>query len=92
MAENNGHHFRATLEREDETNDPDNTAALAFDVQHHEDILAIAERLRSGTASSVSDANALAVGLKLFTGVMLAHRQAPCSLQFSPQCARSSAT
>ncbi|MCU0119962.1 DUF3861 domain-containing protein [Pseudomonas sp. B2M1-30] len=78
MTEKNMHHYRVTIESLDETqNGGSSMPVLAFDVRHHDDILGIAERVRSGTAFSVSDANSLAVGLKLFTGVMLAHRQDP---------------
>lgn len=78
MVEKHMHHYRVTIESLGETQDAGSPApALAFDVRHHDDVLEIAERVRSGTAFSVNDANSLAIGLKLFTGVMLAHRQDP---------------
>lgn len=85
MAEKHRHHYRITIESFGETQDAGHSAAaLAFDVRHHDDILDIAERVRSGTALPADDANALAVGLKLLTGIMLAHRQDPLFSEIQP--------
>jgi hypothetical protein len=75
-----GFRFRIKVERiDDETSTP-----LTFDVSHHDDIFAIAERVRKGTAFAESDALALAVGLKLFTGVMLTRRHDPLFADIQP--------
>jgi hypothetical protein len=51
--------------------------ALSFEVANHDDILAIVDRVNAATAFDRNDATALAIGLKLFTGVMLQHRHDP---------------
>jgi len=48
--------------------------ALSFEVANHDDLLAIVDRVNAATAFERNDATALAIGLKLFTGVMLQHR------------------
>ncbi|GGA44514.1 DUF3861 domain-containing protein [Dyella nitratireducens] len=65
--------FKIQVERMDDAA----SAPLVFEVQNHDDIFAIVERVRAGTAFAENDAMALAVGLKLFTGVMLNHRHDP---------------
>ena len=58
--------------------------ALAFDVENHDDLLAIVARVRAGTAFAPDDAIALAVGVKLFAGVMLRHRHDPLFADIQP--------
>jgi hypothetical protein len=75
-----GHRFRIKVERmDDATANP-----LVFEVTHHDDIFAIVERVRAGTAFAANDATALAVGLKLFTGVMLNQRNDPLFASVQP--------
>jgi hypothetical protein len=75
-----GHRFRIKMERiGDET-----AAPLTFEVSNHDDIFAIVERVRMGTAFEDNDAVALAVGLKLFTGVMLMSRHDPLFADIQP--------
>ena len=57
---------------------------LRFEIQNHDDILAIAERLKVGTPFAEPEAYALAVGVKLFTGVMLAHSSDPLFSDIQP--------
>ncbi|PLZ02624.1 DUF3861 domain-containing protein [Burkholderia sp. WAC0059] len=78
MQKKAGCRFRISVERADGDASPsDGVAPLAFEVWSHDDILAIADRVRAGTAFPPDDAAALAIGLKLFSGVMLAHRRDP---------------
>ena len=73
-----GPRFRIVVERIDETPGPaDRSERLSFEVCQHDDSLAIVRRVRAGTAFSPEDASALALGVKLFSGVMLAHRDDP---------------
>jgi hypothetical protein len=53
-------------------------------VTNHDDLLAIVERVSAATAFARDDATALAIGLKLFTGVMLQHRQDPLFADVQP--------
>lgn len=48
-----------------------------FELDHHDDLLGIIERVRAGGVFAPADASALALGVKLFGGVMLAHRDDP---------------
>jgi hypothetical protein len=68
-----GHLFRIKVERVDDTA----PAPLTFQVRHQDDMFAMVERLRAGKAFAEEDAIALAVGLKLFNGVMLKQRHDP---------------
>jgi len=74
------HRFRIQLERIGD----DTSAALSFEVSNHDDIFAIVDRVRTGTAFDENDAIALAVGLKLFTGVMLTARHDPLFADIQP--------
>ncbi|WAC62194.1 DUF3861 family protein [Pseudoxanthomonas sp. SL93] len=58
-------------------------AGLSFDVEQHDDLLRIVERVRSSGAFD-ADAAALAVGAKLLTGVMLRHRRDPLFAGLQP--------
>ncbi|WP_158544952.1 DUF3861 domain-containing protein [Dyella monticola] len=74
------HHFRIQVERVDDAT----SAPLVFEVIHHDDIFAMVERVHAGTAFAASDATALAVGLKLFTGVMLNQPNDPLFADVQP--------
>lgn len=73
MGDKRSKRFEVQVQALDGTAPEPRGRALAFEVQNHDDILAIAERVRSAAVLPDADANALAVGLKLFSGVMLAH-------------------
>src|SRR3546814_10382455 len=62
----------ATL-REDGTIRP----PLSLEAVNHDDVLGIAERVTAGCRYARDESAALAIGLKLFTEVMLAHRDDP---------------
>ncbi len=57
---------------------------LSFEARSHDDILAIVERVRAGTAFTSDDEIALALGIKLFTSVMLIHRKDPLFADIQP--------
>lgn len=59
-------------------------AGLSFDVEQHDDLPRIVERVRSSGAFDADAAAALAVGTKLLTGVMLRHRRDPLFAGLQP--------
>ncbi|GAP36862.1 DUF3861 domain-containing protein [Piscinibacter sakaiensis] len=63
---------------------PPATQPLSFETGNHDDILAIAARMRQRGDLPEADATALAVGLKLFSEVMLQHRGLPLFADFAP--------
>lgn len=80
----NAHRYRFRVEALacDEATDSEN--ALSFEVASHDDLFAIVGRVRTANAFERNEAIALAVGLKLFTGVMLRHRHDPLFAGLQP--------
>ena len=79
------HRYRITVEhlaspREDEALH----APLAFEAANHDEILGIAERVRGRLGFPAEEAAALAIGMKLFGEVMLAHRDDPLFAELRP--------
>lgn len=58
--------------------------ALSFEIANHDDVLAIVDRVRAAGTFDRNEAAALAVGLKLFAGVMLRHRHDPLFAEVQP--------
>lgn len=56
---------------------PATHAPISFDAGNHDDLFVIIERVRAAGLTDADDAAALALGLKLFGEVMLAHRKDP---------------
>ncbi len=52
-------------------------ASLEFDVESHDNLVKIVHMLEKNTDFDESDAAALGIGLKLFSGVMLKHKSNP---------------
>ncbi|MBX3657785.1 MAG: DUF3861 domain-containing protein [Ramlibacter sp.] len=77
------HAFRISVERLGASEAPAEDR-VSFEVQHHDDVLDIIHRVSAGTTFSADDARALALGLKLFSGVMLAHRSDPLFSSVQP--------
>ncbi|AHG21598.1 PF12977 structural domain protein [Chania multitudinisentens RB-25] len=75
-----GHRFRITVkaltDRQGETVDK---PELVFEVENHDDILAIVERIqkRADLNFAAEQSAAFAVGLKLFSEVMMENRKHP---------------
>ncbi|HEX8606676.1 MAG TPA: DUF3861 domain-containing protein [Pseudoduganella sp.] len=77
------HRYRVTLEHlQDPGGNPVTRAPLAFEVGNHDDIFAIVERMRGRADFSPETATAFAVGLKLFSEVMLENRDHPLFADF----------
>jgi hypothetical protein len=73
-----GHRYRVTIEhlgtpRDGMAKQPD----LVFEAVNHDEIIAIVQRIRAGGDYSADEAAALGIGLKLFSEVMLKHRDDP---------------
>lgn len=80
MSATQAHRYRITLEGADDAA----PAPLTFEFIHHDDLFALVERVRGGTAFTNDDAAALALGMKLFTGVMLGLRHDPLFADIQP--------
>jgi len=79
------HHYKVTVEpRSDENTALPSGAALTFEVDNHDDILAIVKKLESRPDFTESDARAFGVGLKLFSEVMLKNKSLPLFSGFLP--------
>ena len=79
------HHYRVTVEPcSDENPTPAPEAGLTFEVDNHDDILAIVKKLESRPDFTQNDARAFGVGLKLFSEVMLKNKSLPLFSGFLP--------
>ena len=56
---------------------PDDTRSLHFEAANHDDLLEIAQRIRRTQYFDAKTAASLAIGFKLFSEVMLQHRNDP---------------
>lgn len=73
-----GHRFRITVEAlSDRKGEPVDKAPLSFEVENHDDILGIVERIKAREDLNFGENNsaAFAVGLKLFSEVMIENRR-----------------
>ncbi|WP_085315292.1 DUF3861 domain-containing protein [Derxia lacustris] len=79
------HRYRITVEHlSDPQGAPSTHAApLQFETGNHDDILAIVERMQARGDFAPDTGAALAVGLKLFSEVMLENRSHPLFSEFS---------
>lgn len=80
------HRYRVTIEHLalPDGHPPESPQTLSFETGNHDDILAIVGRVRERGDLPEADATALAVGLKLFSEVMLQHRGLPLFAEFAP--------
>lgn len=83
------HHYRITVEHLLDAKGVPSIydAPLEFNVGNHDDIFDIVERIRNRTDFDENTNTALAVGLKLFSEVMLENRSNPLFEEFMPQFA-----
>jgi hypothetical protein len=75
-----GHRFRITVEAlSDRKGEPVDKAPLSFEVENHDDILGIVEHIKAREDLNFGENNsaAFAVGLKLFSEVMIENRKHP---------------
>lgn len=80
------HRYRITVEHLalPDGSPPPQAEALRFETGNHDDMLAIVARMRQRGDLPEADATAFAVGLKLFSEVMLQHRGLPLFADFAP--------
>lgn len=80
-----GHRYRVTIEHvgAPKAGEPLRDA-LTFETMNHDEILAIVERLRASRHYEADEAAALAIGLKLFSEVMLKRRDDPLFAEVRP--------
>lgn len=79
------HHYRVSVEALATFDQVDtNTEPLVFNTSNHDDILHIVKMIRSGMAWDDNTCASFAVGLKLFTEVMLQHKDDPLFLELKP--------
>lgn len=80
------HRYRVTVEHLalPDGSLPEPSRSLSFETGNHDDILAIVARMSQRGDLPQDDAMALAVGLKLFSEVMLQHRGHPLFADFAP--------
>lgn len=69
------HHYRVTVQALPTRAGISPSSVLAFEVAHHDELFGVAERVRRSAILAPEASAALAVGLKLFTGVMLQYRK-----------------
>lgn len=80
------HCYRITVEHlADAKGEPSAYAEpLQFEAGSHDDLFVIVERIRARGEFDADTAAALAIGLKLFGGVMMAHRDHPLFAELAP--------
>lgn len=80
------HRYRVSVEHLCDARGAPSTYAepLRFATGNHDDILAVAERVRRDSGLPADSATALAVGLKLFGEVLLENRGHPLFEAFAP--------
>lgn len=80
------HRYRVTVEHLalPDGSSPGSNRSLSFETGNHDDILAIVARMNQRGDLPQADATALAVGLKLFSEVMLQHCGHPLFADFAP--------
>lgn len=80
-----GHLYRITVEHVAAPKEGDSLhAPLRFEALNHDDVLAIADRVRASGHYGDDEAAALAIGLKLFSEVMLKRRDDPLFAALRP--------
>ncbi len=80
------HHYHLTLQyTQDNQNNPVSQPAVELDFTNHDNIFAIIDRLKDRQLfEQESDATEFAIGLKLFSEVMIRNRKHPLFEDFAP--------
>lgn len=80
------HHYRITVEALNNEGQPAvDQQPLVFTAQNHDDILSIVQRLRNGLDFDENTSASFAVGLKLFTEVLLLNKEHPLFSELKPE-------
>jgi hypothetical protein len=79
------HKYRISVEHiEDKQGNPVVDHSLSFITTNHDEIIEIVERIRNARHFEGDDAAAFAVGLKLFSEIMLKNKESPLFTEFRP--------
>jgi hypothetical protein len=79
------HRYRIQIEHlEDNKGQPMSREPLSFDIGNHDDVFHIVELMRARADFDENPATAFAVGLKLFSEVMLENKDHPLFEEFRP--------
>jgi hypothetical protein len=80
-----GHLYQITVEHlEDAKGNAVTSSPLVFKARNHDDLFPIVEKMKTKQGIDASDAEALAIGLKLFGEVMLKNRNDELFSQLQP--------
>lgn len=84
------HFYQISVEKIGKPSTQDNCRTLIFEVANHDDFFDIIRKVRAGRHVSDEEVAPFAIGLKLFSEIMLRHRKAPlfadlCSAAQSPR-------
>lgn len=71
------HRYRINLERLTDAPETNDNGQLQFEVENHDDILTIIERIRSQGRFDDDRAAAFGLGIKLFGEILLENREKP---------------
>ncbi|HXP95403.1 MAG TPA: DUF3861 domain-containing protein [Telmatospirillum sp.] len=79
------HRFKVTLERLSEQHgEKSQNDMLQFEVENHDDIFKLVDRMKNRGDFTKETSEALVVGLKIFSEVMLENRKHPLFTSFAP--------
>ncbi|MBY6094902.1 DUF3861 domain-containing protein [Ferrimonas balearica] len=80
-----GHLYKVTVEQlEDRKGNPVEASPLCFEARCHDDLFTVVEKLQEKMPLNEADTQAFAVGLKLFSEVMMKNRDNPLFKSFKP--------
>lgn len=80
--------YQITLEQlSDKQGEPVNAPALVFQARNHDDLFSIVERIKSRELLNEDDSAAFAIGLKLFSEIVLENRDKPFFQELGPHVA-----
>lgn len=83
-----GHLYRFTVEHlEDPKGNSVESAPLVFKTKNHDDVFAIVEKMKNKGLFDEEDATSFAIGIKLFSEVMLKNKDHQLFSEFKPHFA-----
>ncbi|MEN3929587.1 DUF3861 domain-containing protein [Microvirga sp. W0021] len=78
-------HYKITVEQQ---HDKDGNAVsgkqIAFNARNHDDLLFVVEKIKGLNIANAEDSTAMAVGLKLFTEIVLENKNEPVFKELFP--------
>lgn len=82
------HRYRVTVQPIDRADVARNDNAIVFEVSNHDDLLEILARIENRRLLPEDEAAPFAIGLKLFTEVLIRHRREPLFAELGEAMAR----